>query len=75
MKFRYAAQVQRALIDNESILDISSELTRINCQIDSMQSVRISRNQVDIEALQALIDFHQMDSTRREKWQTYLQTT
>lgn len=75
MKFRYAAQVQRSLIDNESILDISSELTRINCQVESMQSVRISRNQANIEALQTMIDFHQLDSTRREKWLTYLQTT
>lgn len=75
MKFRYAAQVQRSLIDNESILDISSALTQINCQIESMQSVRISRNPANIDKLQEMIDFHQMDSTRCEKWLAYLQTT
>ena len=73
MKFRYAAQVQRSLIDNEAILDISSTLTQINCQVDSMQSVQISRNQANIEELQRMIDFHQMDSTRSEKWLTYAQ--
>ena len=72
MKFRYAAQVQRSLMDNESILDISSALTQINCNIESMQSVRISRNPANIEGLQGMIDFHKMDSARCEKWQAYL---
>ena len=75
MKFRYAAQVQRSLIDNQSILDISSVLTQINCQVDTMQSVQISRNPANIDAIQQMMDFHQLDSARRKKWQTYLQAT
>ena len=74
MKFRYAAQVQRSLIDNESILDISSALTQINCQVESMQSVCISRNPANIVGIQSMMDFHQMDSTLCEKWQAYLQS-
>ena len=73
MKFRYAAQVQRSLIDNQSILDISSVLTQINCEVEGMQSVPITRNPVDIDNLLQMMDFHQMDSARREKWQAYLQ--
>jgi DNA polymerase-1 len=33
MKFRYAGRVQQSLIEHESILDISSRLTRINCAV------------------------------------------
>jgi 5'-3' exonuclease len=74
MKFRYASQVQRSLIDNESILDISSSLTRINCHIESMQGVSISRRPADAEQLQKLMDFHQMDAARSDKWQNYILT-
>lgn len=73
MKFRYAAQVQRSLIDNDAILDISSALTHINCGIESMRSVSISRRPANAEQLQLMMDFHQMDSNRCDKWQTYLQ--
>ncbi len=72
MKFRYSTQVQRSLIDNESILDISSALTKINCHIESMREVSISRRPADAEQLQKLMGFHQMDSDRCHKWQTYL---
>ena len=75
MKFRYAAQVQRSLIDNDAILDISSALTLINCDIESMRSVSISRRPANIEQLQQMMNFHQMDSARCDKWRTYLQTT
>jgi DNA polymerase-1 len=75
MKFRYSAQVQRSLIDNESILDISSALTQINCHIESMRGVSILRQPANAEQLQQMMDFHQMDSARTDKWQTYLQTS
>jgi DNA polymerase-1 len=74
MKFRYAALVQRSLIDNESILDISSALTQINCHVESMREVSISRGPANVVQLQQMMDFHQMDSVRVDKWQTYLQT-
>lgn len=73
MKFRYAGQVQQSLIDNESILDISSALTNINCEIESMRDVSISRKPANTKQLQQLMDFHQMDSDRRQKWLAYLQ--
>lgn len=74
MKFRYAGQVQRSLIDNESILDISSPLTQINCHIESMQDVSILRRPANPEQLQKLMDFHQMDSARSNQWHDFLQT-
>jgi len=73
MKFRYAAQVQRSLIDNESILDISSALTQINCTVETMQDVSILRRPANTEQLQRLMNYHQMDSARYEKWHDYLQ--
>ena len=73
MKFRYAAQVQRSLIDNESILDISSALTQINCTVETMQDVSILRRPANTEQLQRLMNFHQMDSARYEQWHDYLQ--
>ena len=74
MKFRYATQIQRSLIDNESILDISSALTKINCEIKSMQDVSILRRPANAEKLKELMGFHQMNSARCNKWQDYLQT-
>ena len=72
MKFRYAARVQQSLIEHEQILDISSRLTQINCAVDSMQAISIDRRPADAGQLEQMMDFHVMDSNRRQKWQTYI---
>ena len=72
MKFRYAGRVQQSLIENESVLDISSRLTKINCEIESMQNVSIDREIAQIGKLRAMMDAQAMDTQRREKWEAYL---
>lgn len=72
MKFRYAGRVQQSLIENESILDISSRLTRINCEVEAMREVDIERKTPDRIQLEQMMIDQAMDSVRRGKWQTYL---
>lgn len=72
MKFRYAGQVAQSLIDNESILDISSRLTTINCQIEEVKSTPIKRDTIQKEKLIQMMEEQAMDSPRREKWNAFL---
>ena len=72
MKFRYAGRVQQSLIEHESILDISSHLTRINCEVEAMRDIDTGRKAPDKIRLQAMMDDQTMDTLRRQKWQTYL---
>ena len=72
MKFRYAGRVQQSLIENESILDISSRLTRINCEVEAMREVDIERKTPDRIQLEQMMVDQAMDSVRRGKWQTFL---
>ncbi|MHC4221577.1 MAG: 5'-3' exonuclease [Planctomycetota bacterium] len=72
MKFRYAGRVQQALIDHESILDISSRLTRINCEVESMRDVDIKRKSADKKQLVKMMRDQAMDPVRIQKWQSFL---
>lgn len=72
MKFRYAARVQASLMENLSILDVSSQLTAINCSVDGMDEVSINRGQARIEQLRDMMEAQAMDSIRRQKWEDYL---
>ena len=72
MKFRYAGRVQQSLIEHESILDISSRLTRINCEVEAMRNIDIGRQAPDKIQLEAMMDDQAMDPLRRQKWQSYL---
>ena len=72
MKFRYAGRVQQSLIEHESILDISSRLTRINCEVEAMRDIDTGRKAPDKIQLQAMMDDQAMDPLRRQKWQSYL---
>ena len=72
MKFRYAGRVQQSLIEHESILDISSRLTRINCEVESMRGVDIERRSPDKKRLVKMMNEQSMDPGRMQKWQTYL---
>lgn len=72
MKFRYAARVQESLLANLSTLDISSQLTAINCAVEGMDEVSIDRDKPRSQQLYAMMDDQAMDSARRQKWESYL---
>jgi 5'-3' exonuclease len=74
MKFRYASQVQRSLIEHEEQLDISLQLTRINREISEMQQVDISRREADAKQLQCLMREQAFGPARTSRWLAYLQT-
>ena len=74
MKFRYAMNVQRSLIENESLLDISARLTHINCDLEEMKSVRLTRQSPDAQGLQQLMQQQAMDSARQQRWQDFLES-
>ncbi len=72
MKFRYAASVQRSLIVHEAVLDISLQLTRINCEIEEMQGVKITREAAQLEAVERMMCEQAFDAARLERWRSYL---
>jgi DNA polymerase-1 len=74
MKFRYAGRVQQSLIENESILDISSQLTQINCEVESIDVVDIERGPADFDQIEKMMIDQAMDSSRRKKWQSFLES-
>jgi 5'-3' exonuclease len=72
MKFRYAASVQRSLIENQAMLDVSQQLTRINCAIGEMQRVDTSRREVQRDELEKMMHEQAFDAARRDRWRSYL---
>ena len=72
MKFRYAARVQRSLIENEDLLDISLGLTRINCEIREMRQVEIVRGKIDRATLDNMLEEQAFDVARASRWQAWL---
>lgn len=73
MKFRYAARVQQSLIANENLLDISIELTRINCEIAEMQQVETRRGGVDQEKINRMMQQQAFDAARVSRWRAWLE--
>jgi DNA polymerase-1 len=74
MKFRYAARVQRSLIEHESQLDISLQLTRINREISAMRQVDTSRHAADAKQLERMMRAQAFGPARSARWLAYLQT-
>ena len=74
MKFRYAARVQRSLLENEALLDVSFDLTRINCEIAEMRQVETARGTVDAGALERMMREQAFDGWRRSRWLDYIAT-
>jgi len=74
MKMRYAMRVQQALIENQAILDISAQLTRINCEVEAMKQVDIERKAVDTEQLALMMQQQAMDPIRQSRWYRFLET-
>jgi 5'-3' exonuclease len=75
MKFRYAGQVQRSLIEHEALLETGIQLTRINCNIDDMAKVDPIRRPADARRLQQMMDEQAFDEPRRRRWQQYLEAS
>ena len=71
MKFRYAASVQRSLIEHQAMLDISLQLTRINREIPEMQQVEVKRGPAQPELLEQMMLEHDFESPRLERWRRY----
>ena len=74
MKFRYAARVQQSLIEHEKQLDVSIELTSINCSIDEMRRVRIDRGEIDHAKLERMMREQAFDTARRRRWLSFVDT-
>ncbi len=74
MKFRYAARVQRSLIEYESQLDVSLQLTRINREISEMRQVDISRHEANAEQIEAMMLEQALGPERSARWLAYLQS-
>jgi 5'-3' exonuclease len=72
MKFRYAASVQRSLIEHEALLDIGLQLTRINCEIEEMRQVVITRAAVQADVLARMMREQAFEAPRVERWRGYL---
>ncbi len=72
MKFRYAARVQRSLIEHEALLDVSIQLTRINREIKEMRQVDIGRRLANAKQLKRIMDVQAFDSARIARWLAYL---
>lgn len=68
MKFRGAARVMQLLKEHESVLDISSQLTPIDCAIEAMRAVEVGRRQPDVRKLTDLMQSHAMAPARQQRW-------
>ena len=72
MKFRYAAAVQRSLIEHRRVLDLGLQLTRINCDLEEMQQVDIRRRPAQSEALEQMMQQQAFEPSRCARWRAYL---
>lgn len=72
MKLRYAARVQQSLIDNEDLLDTSLSLTRIECEIEEMREVRITRGNTNAEQVEAMMQTQGFDQAQCQRWHDFL---
>jgi DNA polymerase I len=72
MKFRFASQVQQSLIENEHLLEVSSRLTKINCEVDAMGTVIVDRGKFNVLELEAMMNNQCMDEFRQQKWQALI---
>jgi len=68
MKFRGSHRIMNLLIEHEAVLDISSRLTPVNCQVESMRDVEINKNKIDEKTLMNMIEYHNMGESRKNRW-------
>jgi DNA polymerase I len=72
MKFRYAASVQRSLIEHEAMLDVSQQLTRINRDIVEMKQVDVTRGPAQTVQLERMMNEQAFEQTRCLRWRDLL---
>lgn len=68
MKFRGSQRVMKLLKEHEAILDVSSLLTPINCQVQEMKRVNIKRGIANKTALLGMMNYQNIGEGRRQKW-------
>jgi hypothetical protein len=73
MKFRGAERVMRLLQEHEPVLDISSRLTPVDCEVESMQQVDTIPGRADRERLIRMMEHQQMGQSRRDKWLQFIE--
>ena len=64
--------MQRSLIEHEALLDIGLQLTRINCEIEEMRQVVITRAAVQADVLARMMREQAFEAPRVERWRGYL---
>ena len=74
MKFRYAAAVQRSLLEHRERLQVGVQLTRINCELAEMQQVETSRQPAQVGAMRQMMEQHGFEPARVERWNRYLES-
>ena len=72
MKFRYAAAVQRSLIEHRELLDLSRKLTPINCDIEAMREIDTTRRLPQVEVLLEMMAEHDFGASRSRRWSAFL---
>ncbi len=73
MKFRGSQRIMELLREHGAILDISSQLTVINCEVDEMKGILITRQSPNVGKLREMMEYHQMSSVRQQKWLSFIQ--
>ena len=73
MKFRYAAQVQRSLIEHVEQLAVSQQLARINCDLEEMRQVSVTRQEPCLPELERMMREHDFEKSRQTRWQGLLE--
>ena len=74
MKFRGSERIMNLLMQHQSILDISSQLTPVNCKIDAMKKVDINKTKVDKMTLMEMMQYQNMGESRQQKWLKLLES-
>lgn len=72
LKFRGSERIMNLLKEHESILDISSRLTPINCEVAEMKAVDTTRGKIIKERLKDMMQYHRMDAGRQTKWMQFI---
>jgi DNA polymerase-1 len=74
MKFRGARRVMDLLKEHGEVLDVSSRLTPIDCAVDVMRNVDITRQAIDQHALDRIMSEHRFGESRQARWASLLES-
>ncbi len=74
MKFRGAERIMGLLKQHEAILDISAQLTSIDCDIKEMKQLQTETSAADLGVIQSMMDYHQMGERRQQQWLDLIET-